>query len=176
MHTPTIPHSLDAVLPERFAIALHATARIWRLGLDARLKSLGVRQAGWLAIAAIAKSAPGLPQGVIAERLGVEAASMVAMIDRLESLGFVLRIPCPSDRRVKLVQLTASGRGLHGKVEAEANAFRANVLAGVDPMQLEQITELLVMLDGQIERELGNLSTGVRQKKGCVAPPLSLCR
>lgn len=153
------------MLPERFAIALHATARAWRLGLDARLKNLGIGQAGWLAIAAIAKSTPDLSQRAVADRLGVEAASMVAMIDRLESVGLVMRMPCPSDRRVKLVRLTASGRKLHGKVHAEANAFRADVLAGVDPAQLEQVTELLVMLDGRIERELGILSTGGRQKK-----------
>lgn len=159
------------MLPDRFAIALHATARAWRLGLDARLKNLGVGQAGWLAIAVIAKSTPDLSQRAIADRLGVEAASMVAMIDRLESLGLVMRMPCPSDRRVKLVRLTASGRVLHGKVRAEADAFRAKVLAGIDPAQLEQVTALLVMLDGHTERELDILSSGGRQKKAALPLP-----
>ncbi|MFC5549175.1 MarR family winged helix-turn-helix transcriptional regulator [Massilia aerilata] len=168
MHAPPAPSQVDTMLPERFAIALHATARAWRLGLDARLKNLGIGQAGWLAIAAIAKSTPELSQRAIAERLGVEAASMVAMIDRLESLGLVERMPCRSDRRIKLVRLTASGCKLHGKVQAEANAFRTNILAGVDSAHLEQVAELLVRLNGDIERELGNLSPRGRQKKGCV--------
>jgi MarR family transcriptional regulator, transcriptional regulator for hemolysin len=176
MFAPPIPFSLDAMLSERFADALHATARAWRLGLDARLKNLGIGQAGWLAIAAIAKSKPELSQRAIADRLGVEAASMVAMIDRLENLGLVVRMPCPSDRRVKLVRLTASGRQLHGKVQAEANAFRAHVLAGIDPAQLEQVTGLLGVLDANIERGLGILSTGDRQKKRCAALTPSFCR
>ena len=41
---------------ERFSMALHHTARIWRQAIDRRLKDLGVGQAGWLAIANIAKS------------------------------------------------------------------------------------------------------------------------
>jgi MarR family transcriptional regulator for hemolysin len=175
MHAPATPSPLDTTLPERFAIALHATARAWRLGLDARLRDLGIGQAGWLAIAVIAKSTPELSQRAIAARLGVQGASMVAMIDRLESLGLVVRMPCRSDRRVKLVRLTASGRKLHGKVQAEADAFRATILAGVDPAELEQVTELLVLLTGDIERELGIVPTAGQQKKGCVAlaPPLS---
>lgn len=168
MYAPPRPYPLDTMLPERLAVALHATARAWRLGLDARLKNLGIGQAGWLAIAAIAKATPALSQRAIAERLGVEAASMVAMIDRLESLGLVLRMPCPSDRRVKLVRLTASGHELHGKVQVEADAFRAHVLAGLDPAQLEEVTRLFVTLDGRIERELGIFSAGERQKKGCI--------
>lgn len=159
------------MLSEQFAIALHATARAWRLGLDAHLKNLGIGQAGWLAIAAIAKSTLDLSQRAIADRLGVEAASMVAMLDRLEGLGLVMRMPCPLDRRVKLVRLTVPGRELHGKVQAEANAFRANVLAGIDPAQLEQVTALLCMLDEHIERELGFLATHGRPKKAALPLP-----
>lgn len=176
MHDPTTPRPRDPVLEERFASALHATARAWRLGLDARLRNVGIGQSGWLAIAAIAKSTADLPQRAIAERLGVEAASMAAMLDRLESLGFVRRMPCRSDRRVKLVQLTASGRELYGEVQAQADGFRATVLAGVDPMQLEQATGLLVMLDGRIGHGLETLSAAARQGNDCITLAPSPCR
>jgi len=43
-------------LEERFSRALHNTARIWRVALDARLKNLGVSQAGWMTFAMIARA------------------------------------------------------------------------------------------------------------------------
>jgi MarR family transcriptional regulator for hemolysin len=97
-------------MEERFSAALHGTARIWRLVLDKRLKHLGIGQSGWMTIAMVAKCGEALSQRALADLVGVEGPSMVSMLDRLERDGFVTRTPSPHDRRVKLVQLTDSGR------------------------------------------------------------------
>jgi MarR family transcriptional regulator for hemolysin len=124
------------------------------MGLDARLKDLGVGQSGWMTIAMIAKSETALSQRALADLLGVEGPSVVAMLDRLEQAGLVLRAPSPTDRRVKLVHLTDAGRALFAKVRKEADAFRATVLAGVDPAALAAAIELLESLRGRIEASL----------------------
>lgn len=139
---------------ERFSAALHATARAWRIALDARLKDLGVGQSGWLTIAIIAKSKTELSQRALADQLGVEGPSVVSMLDRLEQAGLVLRAPCPTDRRVKLVHLTDAGRALYAKVRKQADAFRASVLAGVDADALAAATGLMESLRGRIEEML----------------------
>jgi MarR family transcriptional regulator for hemolysin len=144
----------DPTVRERFATALHASARGWRAGLDARLKDLGVGQSGWLAIAMIAKAERPLSQRALAGLLGVEGPSVVAMVDRLEQAGLVLRAPCPTDRRVKLLQLTDSGRALYAKVRVEADAFRSSVLDGLDPAALEAATLLLEALRERMEASL----------------------
>lgn len=141
----------DSTPEERFSASLYATARAWRVGLDARLKDLGVGQSGWLTIAIIAKSKTELSQRALAGQLGVEGPSVVSMLDRLEQAGLVLRAPCPTDRRVKLVHLTDAGRELYAKVRKQANAFRASVLAGVDPGALAAATELMDTLRARIE-------------------------
>jgi MarR family transcriptional regulator for hemolysin len=139
---------------ERFSTALHATARSWRIALDARLKDLGVGQSGWLTIAILAKSKAELSQRALADQLGVEGPSVVAMLDRLEQSGLVLRAPCPTDRRVKLVHLTEAGRALYAKVKKQADAYRASVLGEVPPAQLAAATELLELLRTRIEEML----------------------
>jgi MarR family transcriptional regulator for hemolysin len=144
----------DATPQERFSAILHATARSWRIGLDARLKDLGVGQSGWLTIAMIAKSKTELSQRALADLLGVEGPSVVAMIDRLEKAGLVQREPSPLDRRVKLVHLTDAGRTLYAKVRKEADAFRESVLAAVDPAALLAATALLEALHERIEELL----------------------
>jgi MarR family transcriptional regulator for hemolysin len=139
---------------ERFSTALHATARSWRIALDARLKDLGVGQSGWLTIAILAKSRAELSQRALADQLGVEGPSVVAMLDRLEQAGLVLRAPCPTDRRVKLIHLTDAGRALYAKVKKQADAYRASVLGEVPPAQLAAATELLELLRTRIEEML----------------------
>ena len=139
-------------LEERFADALHGTARIWRQAIDRRLKHLGLSQASWMTIAVASKARNPLSQSELADRLGVEGATMVAMVDRLAKAGFVVRQPCPSDRRINRVVLTESGNRLFETVRTEAAAVRRELLAAVDPSKLAVATELLEGLQALIER------------------------
>jgi MarR family transcriptional regulator for hemolysin len=138
-------------LQERFSGALHNTSRAWRQALDRRLKFLGVSQASWMTIAVAAKARGPLSQSELADRLAVEGATMVAMIDRLVKAGLVIREPSTTDRRVKRIVLTEAGNLLYGKVLAEAAAFRKELLADLDPKKLLIATEFLEGLQGIIE-------------------------
>lgn len=133
-------------IQERFSSALFHTARVWRLSLDKRLKHLGLGQAGWTAIALIAKSEEPLSQSELALRVGVEGATMVATIDRLAAAGLVERHVSPTDRRVRLISLTQAGSAQYQIVRAEAEIFRRELLAGVDETMLLKVTELLESL------------------------------
>jgi MarR family transcriptional regulator for hemolysin len=132
---------------ERFSTALHSTARAWRLALDRRLKDLGLSQAGWMTIAMAAKASEPLSQIELAQRIGVEGSTMVAMIDRLMKAGLLERQPSPTDRRVRLVVLTEAGNKLYDRVKTEAEAFRKELMAGVDADKLRIATELLEHLE-----------------------------
>jgi MarR family transcriptional regulator for hemolysin len=136
---------------ERFADALHNAARVWRQAVDRRLNGLGVSQASWMTITVAAKAKSPLSQSELAERLAVEGATMVSMVDRLVKAGLVRREPSTTDRRVKHVALTEAGERLHGKVRIEAAAVRRELLADVEPKQLLAATELLEKLHAMIE-------------------------
>ena len=136
---------------ERFSSALHNTSRALRQALDRRLKYLGVSQASWLTIAVAAKAPAPLSQSELADRLAVEGATMVAMVDRLVKAGLVLREPSTTDRRIKRVVLTQAGNVLYDKVRTEAAAFRKQLLADVDPKKLLVATELLENLQGTLD-------------------------
>jgi MarR family transcriptional regulator, transcriptional regulator for hemolysin len=138
-------------LEERFSDALHATARSWRQAVDRRLKGLGLSQASWMTLAVAWKAAAPLSQSELADRLGVEGATMVAMVDRLAKAGLVARQASPHDRRVNLVVLTEPGLRLVEVVKTEAAAFRRQLLAHVEPNKLAVATELLEGLQKLIE-------------------------
>jgi MarR family transcriptional regulator, transcriptional regulator for hemolysin len=138
-------------LEERFSDALHSTSRTWRQAVDRRLKYLGVSQASWMTIAIAAKAQSPLSQSELADRLGVEGATMVAMVDRLVKAGLVIREASTTDRRVKRVVLTAAGLRIYEKVKTEAAALRKELLAHVDAKKLLAATELLEILQGIVE-------------------------
>jgi MarR family transcriptional regulator for hemolysin len=139
---------------ERFSAAVHGTARGWRLLIDKQLKHLGIGQAGWMTIAMVAKCSGPLSQRALADLVGVEGPSMVSMLDRLEREGLVTREPSATDRRVKLVHLTAAGTTLYEQVREQANAVRTALLGDIDPARLAAATELLELLRVRIEEQL----------------------
>jgi MarR family transcriptional regulator for hemolysin len=128
---------------ERFSDALHSTSRSWRQAVDRRLKHLGVSQASWMTIAIAAKANTPLSQSELADRLGVEGATMVAMVDRLVKAGLVVREASSTDRRIKRVVLTPAGVAIYDKVKTEADALRNQLLAKLDARKLLVATELL---------------------------------
>jgi MarR family transcriptional regulator for hemolysin len=140
-------------LEERFSDALHSTSRSWRQAVDRRLKHLGVSQASWMTIAIAAKARSPLSQSELADRLGVEGATMVAMIDRLVKAGMVIREASTTDRRVKRIILTAAGMKIYAEVKTEAAALRKGLLANTNPKQLLIATELLEGLQGMIDTQ-----------------------
>src|ERR1700719_5365343 len=140
-------------LEERFSAALHNTSRAWRQALDRRLKYLGVSQASWMTIAVAAKAREPLSQSELADRLAVEGATMVAMVDRLVKAGLVKREASTADRRVKRVVVTEAGYRLFDAVKTEAAAVRKELRAKLDPRKLEAATEVLEALQGMIEAD-----------------------
>ena len=136
---------------ERFANALHGTARAWRQAIDRRLKYLGMSQASWMTIAVAANAREPLSQSELADSLGVEGATMVAMVDRLVKAGLVKREPSTADRRIKRVVVTEAGYRLFGTVKTEAALVRKELLAQLDPQKLEAAADVLEALQGIIE-------------------------
>jgi MarR family transcriptional regulator, transcriptional regulator for hemolysin len=142
-----------ADLEERFSTALYSTARAWRQAIDRRLKYLGVSQASWMTIAVAAKASEPLSQSELADKLGVEGATMVAMVDRLVKAGLVKREPSTADRRIKRVVVTEAGYRLFDAVKTEAAAVRKELLSKLDPRKLEAATDVLEALQGMIETD-----------------------
>jgi MarR family transcriptional regulator, organic hydroperoxide resistance regulator len=55
-----------------------------------------------------------MPMGQLAETLACDASNVTGLVDRLESRGLVRRRASETDRRVKVLELTATGAQLRG--------------------------------------------------------------
>lgn len=145
-----IPCNISSSNHERFSQALYGTARVWRLAFDRRLKHLGLSQASWLTIAAVARSAQ-MSQAELAAKLGVECPTVVEMIDRLVKNGYLMRICSTRDRRVKRIELTPRGQDVYCQLRSEADGFLQELFCDIDKEKIETAAWLLESLCALIE-------------------------
>jgi DNA-binding MarR family transcriptional regulator len=112
---------------------------------DRALAPLGITRSQWWVLAFISRK-DGLPQTQLANELDVGKVAVGALIDRLESSGFVIRQADPVDRRVKRVYVTKQAKGFLEKLRKETDKFNAKIDHGIERKQLEAAADALLAM------------------------------
>jgi DNA-binding MarR family transcriptional regulator len=102
----------------------------------------------------------GRSQQALAERLGIPASRMVALVDHLEANGLVERRPDPEDRRVRGLYLTRKGRGALERAGKIAIDYETRLCAGINREERELLIDLLQKLQ-VTQTELGGVHPGL---------------
>jgi len=89
-------------------------------------------------------------QQFLAEKLHIPASSMVALLDQLEARGLVGRQHDPSDRRVRIVEMTATGRELLVQAMERAIGIEQLVSGDLGSDEREQLIRLLQRVAGKL--------------------------
>lgn len=110
-------------------------ARAYQKAFDAELApaQLTYRQAqvlGWLVLDG------ELTQVELADRMMIEPATLVGVLDRMQRDGLIRREPSASDRRKKVIQMTDGAGRVWGDVIACAKRLRATATAGLSDTQV----------------------------------------
>jgi MarR family transcriptional regulator for hemolysin len=137
---------------ETFGPLLHGTARAWRLKLDQRLKPMGLSQAKWRTLLHLSIAPEALTQAQIAERLGIEQPTLVTLLHRLESGGWVRRANASHDRRCKIVLLGRRAQKAITQITAAANELRHELLSEIATPELETCIKVLTRIRARAER------------------------
>ncbi|HBS1667371.1 MarR family winged helix-turn-helix transcriptional regulator [Klebsiella quasipneumoniae] len=136
-----------------FSHLLYLTAHHWRLAVNRRLKNLGLSQASWVAVAAIARHHQPLSQSELAQELGVESPTIVPLINRLVALGLVERVTTDRDKRKRLLVVTDQGQALFEQVKTVADDLREEILTVITPQEREQTQRVLEKLLREVEKK-----------------------
>lgn len=129
----------------RLGYLIHDVSRLRRMMFDRALAPLGITRSQWWVLAFISRK-DGLPQTQLANELDVGKVGVGALIDRLESSGFVIRQPDPVDRRVKRVFVTKQARGFLEKLRKETDKFNAKITRGINRSGLEATSDALLAM------------------------------
>jgi DNA-binding MarR family transcriptional regulator len=116
--------------------------------LDQALESAGLTFVKWRMLDALVKAKAPVSLGKLAEHLNCVKSNVTQLSDRLESEGIVRRVTDPEDRRSTLMELTESGRSMHGNgLEALQSTTRA-LFATSDESERDSLRRLLGLLSG----------------------------
>jgi DNA-binding MarR family transcriptional regulator len=100
-----------------------------------------------------ASAAPS--QQALSESLHIPASSVVALLDSLEERGLLRRRQDPSDRRVRLVELTEAGHDALARATEVAIAIESALCAGLSADERLSLIRRLQEVAGNIGLTLG---------------------
>lgn len=126
-------------------------SRLWRRLADGVSKVHGLSDAVAIPLILIGRLGT-LTQTALADAIGVEGPTLVRHLDHLCALGLIERKEDPSDRRAKLLRLTASGTALLEKLEADLARLREEAFADVSTADLEACLRVFQAIDDYADR------------------------
>jgi len=109
---------------------LHEVARLLRRSFELKSGHSGLTRSQFQTIAYLAQS-EGINQSGLAERLEIEAVTLVRILDTLEERGLIERRPHPTDRRSRLLYLTKTAQPMLDAMQPIGEATRAEALEGI---------------------------------------------
>ncbi|MBO9506536.1 MarR family transcriptional regulator [Thalassospira sp. A3_1] len=138
-----------------FGSTLMRVALCWRREIDRTLQSHGLSQTMVMPLIVLNRAAGPVRQGLIADEIGVEGPSLVRVIDALERDGLISRVCDLSDRRAKMVALTAAGKDKAAEIEVILADIRNELTADIDPENLATTLDVMQQLLGKLAQRDG---------------------
>lgn len=142
-----------------------ATYLVGRLSVDGRRRAVAAAASAGLRLNSYAVLACLHEYGLSSQRdlsvrLGLDPSDVVAVLDELESHGFVSRTRCAEDRRRHSVAITPTGTRVRKAAARALEAAQDGFLAALNPAEREQFTTLLRRMNDQQSEFIDRRSGG----------------
>lgn len=98
---------------------------------------------GQFGVLALIDANPGLSQSRLGAALGIDRSSVVAVIDRLEGRGLVVRAAAPTDRRSHALHLSTRGTATLRRLKELVEAHERDIARDLSPGERAQLIALL---------------------------------
>jgi MarR family transcriptional regulator for hemolysin len=133
-------------------LVLFGTARAWRTRLDQRLRPLGLSQGKWRTLMHLSQGGNKLTQKEIAERMGIEGATLAGLLDRLQNDGWIERRGSSADRRCKTVHLQRRSKAVLDKIFNTAHDLRSELIEDLPQRDVETCVRVLSHIRARAEQ------------------------
>jgi DNA-binding MarR family transcriptional regulator len=135
---------------------LHRAAHRLGEALQTAAKEHGIDMRAQLVLSALKAGHCGT-QLKLGATLGLDKTTLTTVLDRLERDGFVQRRPDPTDRRVRIPEITDAGRDLQRKVDHDVRLVEADWLRVLEPDERRTLeTALRKLVESGADRPGGS--------------------
>lgn len=118
--------------------------------LEKRLNYYNITRTQWIALYYI-KNNNMITQKKLSDKMSLKEPSVVRLLDKMETLGWVNRISSESDKRIKFLNLTDSGQKIETNMLDVAEKFKEDVLNGISVEELDNFKSTLSKMLNNIE-------------------------
>ena len=140
-------------LNEQFAESMFLTTHAWRTALDRQLRPLGFTLSRWLLLMHLSRN-DGCTHRELAQSMGIEAATLVRLVDHMEKEGLLKRCNSETDRRVKHLHLSDTGNAAVLNIRSCASDLRKQLLTGLSQDEIG----MALKVTSHIHNKLGALA------------------
>ncbi|MCX2713597.1 MarR family winged helix-turn-helix transcriptional regulator [Mycolicibacterium sp. J2] len=137
--------------------AIFRVARLHRMIAGHLLREVGLHPGQEIVMMHLWQAGPQR-QADLVRVLDSDAATMTRSIRRLETAGFVRRVPTPADKRAWLIEPTPASIGLRRRVEAIWAELEDAAVSGLDAAQRQTIEQSLLTLEARLSRAADGLT------------------
>jgi DNA-binding MarR family transcriptional regulator len=127
---------------DSFGFLLSDVTRLFRKQFDRRAVSFGLTRAQWRAMKWLS-AGHGMFQSELAEQLEMEPIAIGRVIDRMQSAGFVVRQPDPTDRRRWRLSLTKKALAVLDDMQSISVDLRRDAMRGVTAAEIKTTMSIL---------------------------------
>jgi len=142
----------DAYLLRDLTRDLLLAGRLWRKMARHAASAHGVSEAASAPLLWIDRLGENVRQTALADAIGIEGASLVRLLDELQSSGLITREQDPTDRRANSVNLTERGRTIVEAVNETLTALRLEVFAATPRKDVEAAIRIFKTLEAAAAR------------------------
>ncbi len=125
-----------------FGWALRTLSRFFSMWAAAAVEDLPGGPRGYLVLDAVARGVHS-SQLAIARHIGLDKTAMTYLLDELEAAKLLGRRPDPSDRRARLLALTAKGERTLGRSRERVARAQERLLSALTPSEARQFEAML---------------------------------
>lgn len=130
---------------DTLGVLLIEAAKAIRKTFERRANPFGLSSSQWRLLVVLGRLGQA-SQTRLAETLDIEPISVSRLIDRMETAGWVRRLPDPDDRRAKIIVPTERSREVHARVREIAEQIYADALSTVPTDEHPVLKRALVQI------------------------------
>lgn len=134
-----------------FAAEVVVIARRWKARMDERSGELDLTLSRFAVLNGLSSAPEGLRQRELADRVSVEGATLVRLIDALVERRLVERRASAVDRRANVITLTEAAAPLVDQFLELERKSQSELLSGIDEDKLRTCVEVLSLVRRRLE-------------------------
>ncbi len=143
---------------------IFSTAHQLACTINEELAELGITHRQWEVLAWIS-FAGEMSQTELAAKMGIEAPTLVGVLDRMERDGWIVRVPSEVDRRKKLIRTTERVEPVWAQMLSRGAGIRMRCTKGLTEEQLVMLRQVLSqMRDNLSDGRIKDFAVGENQR------------